>query len=601
MNLLQLGHFYINHLVTPKKLNSLLSNINVLLLDQYTTKIISAVSSQSELLNHNIFLIDKISNVERDKLPNMNCIVFLSSDDESINYLTSELKNPKYKQYQVFFANFLTKSQLEKIAASDDLEMITNIQETFWEYLIINHNLYQLVQSNSSNHNQLVSLLLSLKWKPTITYEQNSKQAVKLASEIHYEITNNNSNAYSIFNSFPQNDIKPVLLIVDRKNDPITPLLIPWTYQAMIHEYLTINGNIVDLTPYVASDDDEVTKVVLNVEADKFFDDVYNLNYAELTDKIKELVTNYKSKTNSSSSLNSIDELKNFLQEFPEFKKLSHNVNKHITIASELDKYIKQNNLWKCSQIEQDLSVGSGWDEHSADLQAIKGFFGESSSHTLKLKLLMIYALKYEKYPQNQITQLADLTGEKEFISFFLKYCGSAKRIKPSIFTPLKSNNLIANLKKLSTSNNTTVSRNLQELDFEDESNNSVYMQHRPRLLYILENLFNNKLDFNTLDGDTLNSKVRDVIVYFIDGITYPEARMIDLLNSKYANTGIRIIAGGSEVVNSSQYIDNLKNLMNSKGNTIGSNQVEDRLLDAKLSLASTGNPELNFFGDSLL
>jgi len=37
------------------------------------------------------------------------------------------------------------------------------------------------------------------------------------------------------------------ILILDRREDPITPLLNQWTYQAMIHEILEIKNNRVDL------------------------------------------------------------------------------------------------------------------------------------------------------------------------------------------------------------------------------------------------------------------------------------------------------------------------------------------------------------------
>lgn len=38
-----------------------------------------------------------------------------------------------------------------------------------------------------------------------------------------------------------------LLLVLDRVDDPVTPLLTQWTYQAMVHELLTIKNNVVDL------------------------------------------------------------------------------------------------------------------------------------------------------------------------------------------------------------------------------------------------------------------------------------------------------------------------------------------------------------------
>ena len=55
-------------------------------------------------------------------------------------------------------------------------------------------------------------------------------------------------------NSF-DTDNKCLLLIIERKEDPITPLLTQWTYQAMVHELIGINYNIVDMKGRSSSDD----------------------------------------------------------------------------------------------------------------------------------------------------------------------------------------------------------------------------------------------------------------------------------------------------------------------------------------------------------
>lgn len=39
-----------------------------------------------------------------------------------------------------------------------------------------------------------------------------------------------------------------LLLILNRRDDPVTPLLLQWTYQAMVHELLGIHNNRVDLS-----------------------------------------------------------------------------------------------------------------------------------------------------------------------------------------------------------------------------------------------------------------------------------------------------------------------------------------------------------------
>ena len=55
---------------------------------------------------------------------------------------------------------------------------------------------------------------------------------------------------------FKQPDSPPLLLILDRRNDPITPLLNQWTYQAMIHELVGIKNNLVSSPEIAAANKD---------------------------------------------------------------------------------------------------------------------------------------------------------------------------------------------------------------------------------------------------------------------------------------------------------------------------------------------------------
>lgn len=46
---------------------------------------------------------------------------------------------------------------------------------------------------------------------------------------------------------FRRGQTAPLLMILDRRNDPVTPLLTQWTYQAMVHELLGITNGRVSL------------------------------------------------------------------------------------------------------------------------------------------------------------------------------------------------------------------------------------------------------------------------------------------------------------------------------------------------------------------
>lgn len=71
-----------------------------------------------------------------------------------------------------------------------------------------------------------------------------SGMARKLGAEVLHRIQ-----AESSLFDFRLTQVPPLLLILDRRNDPVTPLLTQWTYQAMVHELLEIqNGGRVDMS-----------------------------------------------------------------------------------------------------------------------------------------------------------------------------------------------------------------------------------------------------------------------------------------------------------------------------------------------------------------
>jgi vacuolar protein sorting-associated protein 45 len=72
---------------------------------------------------------------------------------------------------------------------------------------------------------------------------------------------------------FRQNEIAPLLFIIDRREDPVTPLLNQWTYQAMVHELIGIKNNIVNLSG-VPSIPKDLEEIVLSAEYDEFYENV---------------------------------------------------------------------------------------------------------------------------------------------------------------------------------------------------------------------------------------------------------------------------------------------------------------------------------------
>ena len=58
--------------------------------------------------------------------------------------------------------------------------------------------------------------------------------------------------------------------------------------------------------------------------------------------------------------------MKRFVEDYPEFRRLSGNVSKHVTLISELSRRVEEGRLLEVSELEQSLACG---DQHNADLK----------------------------------------------------------------------------------------------------------------------------------------------------------------------------------------------------------------------------------------
>lgn len=99
--------------------------------------------------------------------------------------------------------------------------------------------------------------------------------AKRLAEKIR-EVLSKESSSFEF-----RQESNPILLIIDRRDDPVTPLLNQWTYQAMVHELLTINNNRVNLS-HVKGISKELKEVVLSAEHDDFYANVRKFSYTIL-------------------------------------------------------------------------------------------------------------------------------------------------------------------------------------------------------------------------------------------------------------------------------------------------------------------------------
>ncbi|KAI8319191.1 Sec1-like protein [Martensiomyces pterosporus] len=555
--------YYTNRIVTD------VTGMKVLLLDRETTPIISIVSTQSYLLSKETYLVDKIENTERDKMRHLKCICFVRPTEASIQALVDELRAPKYGDYYIYFSNILKKSMIEALAENDEYEVVREVQELYADFYAATPSLFHIglepsvhplfAEAHSWNQGALArtvqglgALLLSLRKRPNIRYERNSTMAQKLGQELEY-LMNHES---SLFAQKP-GDSQAQLFILDRKNDPVTPLLTQWTYHALLHDLIGVANGRVDLSN-VPGIRPELKEVMISQDQDTFFKQSQYLNFGDLGASIKEYVESYQSKTQSHHQIESISDMKRFVEAYPEFRKLSGNVTKHVTLVGELSRIVAERSLLSVSELEQSLACN---EQHNSDLKALRALVADPKiAAENKVRCVALYALRYERLQNNATDELKRLltssgvdADQVGMVDVVLRYGGAHER-QSDIF---QNENLF--------SRGRNMFKGLQGVE-------NVYTQHTPALAEMLDQMIRGKQGLHwqerlpNLDpkarppllGNENGIQNQDIVVFVVGGVTLEEEAAVARLNAKYGAQNVRLLLGSTSIHNSASFLTDL-------------------------------------------
>ncbi len=92
-------------------------------------------------------------------------------------------------------------------------------------------------------------------------------------------------------------------------------------------------------------------------------------NYGEICVRIKDLMEDFQKRSQSSTKVESIADMKAFVENYPQFKKMSGHVSKHVTLVGELSRLVTNLNLMEVSEVEQQLACQ---EDHSEVVQVLK-------------------------------------------------------------------------------------------------------------------------------------------------------------------------------------------------------------------------------------
>ena len=557
-----------NHLIKDLiedtiKNNSEESLFTLLIVDKFSSEILSSFLKVSDLLNKGILSIELINN-KRSKFPNYNAIYFLSPSNESCNQLVNDFNDldyPSYNKIFLFFTHKLPENLLEKITTEGIIQHTVLIKEFNLSFTIYDENIFNLNWKSGLKifrlnldeeekmikilSNRIFTVLSILNINPFIQYQNESKLCIKLGNELKFILDNNN-----ILNNKKKEGI---LLLTDRSIDPSSPLFHNDNYISLCYDLL----NDIEIN--------KDNKIKLSKE-DELWNKIKLMNINSVSDELLKCFEEYTNKDNNNLSfiemINYLKDLinkqdQNYIINIPKVKCLIN----QLYLAEEIRNKYKENNFNELIEFEKNILLNEINTELSSKILEIKQNILREDYLRLLLILYINNAIK-DIFNEQMINN--DISKEENNIFNNLKY--------------IIKNNTNDNIKLI--------------INNEYESN----------LFLIIKKAFElslNEKDFPFINHSKeeikLSSESFPLIVFNIGGITYNEIASVQKLRNN------KIYFGSTSIINAKEYINQLKNIEEENNKEIKNDCLEDNdniinsdsfILNVNSNIKENNNPE---------
>ncbi|KVH95479.1 Sec1-like protein [Cynara cardunculus var. scolymus] len=414
------------------------SNWKVLIMDKVTVRIMSCSCKMADITDEGVSLVEDI-NKRRQPLPTMDAVYYVQPTKENVVMLLSDMagRTPLYRDAYVFFSSSVPKELVNYIKKEQSLKSrLRAMKEMNLEYFAIDSQVPNAAKCFITDNgmaleelygneemtrkgdqclnmmaNRIATVFASLLEFPFVRYRAAKSLdpttmttirdliPTKLAAAVwnclmKYKALNN-------FN-FPQTETCE-LLILDRSIDQIAPVIHEWTYDAMCHDLLNMDGN--KYVHEVASKTGGLPekKEVLLEDHDPVWLELRHSHIADASERLHDKMTNFVSKNKAAQMHQgsrdggelSTRDLQKMVQALPQYSEQIDKLSLHVDIAAKINKIIRESGLKEVGQLEQDLVFGDAGTKEVINFLRLK----PDATRENKLRLLMIYAATHpEKF-----------------------------------------------------------------------------------------------------------------------------------------------------------------------------------------------------------
>ncbi|ESR58503.1 protein transport Sec1a [Citrus sinensis] len=419
----------------------------VLIMDKVTVKVMSHSCKMADITDRGVSLVEDLFR-RRQPLPSMDAVYFIQPSKENVVMFLSDMsgREPLYKKAYVFFSTPIPKELVNHIKSDTSvLPRIGALREMNLEYFPIDRQAFitdheraleELFGDNVQNTRQfdtclntmakrIATVFASMKEFPMVRYRAPKASDAstttfrdlipsKLATAVW-----NCIEKYKSIPNFPQTETCE-LLILDRSVDQIAPVIHEWTYDAMCHDLLDMDGNKYVLEVPSKTGGQPEKKEVLLEDHDPVWLELRHAHIADASERLHDKMTNFVSKNKAAQIQQSsrdggelsTRDLQKIVQALPQYSEQVDKLSLHVEIAGKINHIIREIGLRDLGQLEQDLVFGDAGAKDVINFLRMK----QDVTPENKLRLLMIYASvypeKFEGDKASKLMQLARLSSE---------------------------------------------------------------------------------------------------------------------------------------------------------------------------------------------
>lgn len=362
----------------------------VLIVDDPSMRVISSAVGMYDIMERQISLVESL-NKKRAPFKDMAAIYILSPKTDSVEKLLADYADKSKLLYGdavfVYFLGPVPRKLLEMITQCKPLiKRLKALSEINVDFLVKEDRAYKLdihkdfssyyLRSSGSSAekaiaSKLVTLCASLNEYPYIRYNQSSGICSSLASVFKSKMdkfvaANPDWWYHGSGNSGKQSTEleRSTILLLDRASDCLTPLMHDFTYQAMVQDLLTVDGDKITVEVENADNPDNYdNKDVLLNDKDKLWVELRSKHIAEvieiLSTRISETVNSGSGNALSGSGKDvSLTELASALKALPEYREVMGKLSQHMHISRACMDKFSAGGLMDLSELEQTLATG---------------------------------------------------------------------------------------------------------------------------------------------------------------------------------------------------------------------------------------------------